>query len=184
MAQLPPYVSGPMGVIRYAKQLSDAKLDEFSTPDARRFNLEDPETDPATAPPDRAYILDPATPLSAHDSGATCTIKVESFTVKWEDLDPVVYVEASIGNLAHEVEYHVYVIDNDRDGTPDSCYFATEDRVDVIGQGIIYLGSIKTPAPLQAPTTTPSSIGGGGVTVPPQECTANYARGYPAYLCE
>jgi hypothetical protein len=146
-----------------------ARLDQFITPDGRgefptsNFQqlLDDAITTQLT---DRSYVIQPSQLLTARDDGSVAAIDVATFVVHWPDIPKVSYQAATIGNLSFSTAYTIYFLDSDRDGTPDSCFFATTDALNLLeASGILVLGTITTPADGGGDVTVVDSIGGGGV---------------------
>ncbi len=144
------------------------RVGEFRTPDGRgefptsNFQqlLDDAITTQLT---DRSYIIQPSQLLTARDDGSVAAIDVATFVVHWPDIPKVSYQATTIGNLSFSTAYTIYFLDSDRDGTPDSCFFATTDALNLLdAPGILILGTITTPADGGGNVTTADSIGGGG----------------------
>jgi len=113
---------------------------------------------------DRTYAIQPTQLLTARDDGSVAAIDVASFVIHWPDIPAVAYQGATVGSLAFSTTYIIYFHDADRDGTPDSCFFATTDALQIAGDsGIIILGTIATPADGGGNVTVVSSPGGGGL---------------------
>ena len=145
-----------------------ARLVGFQTPDGRmdfptsgfQQLLDDAITTQLT---DRSYIIQPSQLLTARDDGSVAAIDVATFVVHWPDIPKVSYQAATIGNLSFSTAYTIYFLDSDRDGTPDTCFFATTDGLNLLDSpGTLILGTISTPADGGGNITTVDSIGGGG----------------------
>ena len=145
-----------------------AQLSAFITPDAlgefptSNFQqlLDDAVTTQLT---DRSYIIQPSQLLTARDDGSVAAIDVATFVVHWPDIPKVSYQAATIGNLSFSTAYTIYFLDSDRDGTPDTCFFATTDGLNLLeSPGTLVLGTITTPADGGGDVTVVDSIGGGG----------------------
>lgn len=145
-----------------------ARLVGFQTPDGRidfptsgfQQLLDDAITTQLT---DRSYIIQPSQLLTARDDGSVAAIDVATFVVHWPDIPKVAYQAATIGNLSFSTAYTIYFLDSDRDGTPDSCFFAATDALNLLeAPGILVLGTITTPADGGGDVIVVDSVGGGG----------------------
>jgi hypothetical protein len=141
-----------------------AEVGGFSTPDGRgefpTSNFQQVlDAVVTTVVADRSYYIEPVDVLTGSDAGSVAQIAIASFVVHWPDIPRVTYAEATIGNLAFETTYAVYLDDIDRDGKPDTCLFVTTDNTQLFAAaGRIYLGAVTTPADGGGDT----SGGGGG----------------------
>ena len=144
------------------------RVGDFRTPDARgEFPTSNFQRllDAAitTQLTDRSYTIQPSQLLTARDDGSVAAIDVATFVVHWPDIPKVTYQAATVGNLSFSTAYTIYFLDSDRDGTPDSCFFATTDGLHLLeSPGTLILGTITTPADGGGDVTVVDSIGGGG----------------------